>query len=41
MWERIHPDDRERLWGEVQEALREQRDFFEEFRILLPDGTVK
>jgi PAS domain S-box-containing protein len=41
MWGRIHPDDRERLWKEVQEALREQRDFFEEFRILLPDGTVK
>ena len=41
MWERIHPDDRERLWEEVQEALREQRDFFEEFRILLPDGAVK
>jgi PAS domain S-box-containing protein len=41
MWRRIHPDDRERLWKEVQEALREQRDFFEEFRILLPDGTVK
>jgi PAS domain S-box-containing protein len=41
MWERIHPDDRERLWNEVQRALREQRDFFEEFRIMLPDGTVK
>jgi PAS domain S-box-containing protein len=41
MWERIHPEDRERLWEEVQGALREQRDFFEEFRILLPDGTVK
>jgi PAS domain S-box-containing protein len=41
MWGRIHPDDRERLWGEVQKALREQRDFFQEFRILLPDGTVK
>ena len=41
MWGRIHPDDRERLWKEVQEALREQRDFFEEFKILLPDGTVK
>ena len=41
MWGRIHPDDRERLWKEVQGALREQRDFFEEFRILLPDGTVK
>jgi PAS domain S-box-containing protein len=41
MWGRIHPDDQERLWKEVQEALREQRDFFEEFRILLPDGTVR
>ena len=41
MWERIHPDDRERVWGEVQEALREKRDFLAEFRILLPDGTVK
>ena len=41
LWERIHPDDRERVWAEVQEALREQRDFFDEFRILLPDGTVK
>jgi len=41
MWGRIHPDDRERVWGEVQEALREKRDFLAEFRILLPDGTVK
>jgi len=41
LWGRIHPDDRERVWGEVQEALREQRDFLAEFRILLPDGTVK
>jgi len=28
MWGRIHPDDRERLWGQVQEAIREHRDFF-------------
>jgi PAS domain S-box-containing protein len=41
MWVRIHPDDRERVWGEVQETIREQRDFFGKFRILLPDGTVK
>jgi PAS domain S-box-containing protein len=40
-WGRIHPDDRERVWGKVHEAMREQRDFFAEFRILLPDGTVK
>src|SRR5712675_714679 len=41
VWGRIHPDDRERVWGEVQEALREKRDLLSEFRILLPDGTVK
>jgi PAS domain S-box-containing protein len=40
-WGRIHPEDREWVWGEVQEALRKQTDFFAEFRILLPDGTVK
>ena len=41
MWGRIHPKDRERVWGEVQEALGEKRDFLAEFKILLPDGTVK
>jgi PAS domain S-box-containing protein len=41
LWGRIHPDDREWVWEEVQEALRAQRDFLAEFRILLPDGTVK
>jgi PAS domain S-box-containing protein len=41
MWQRIHPDDREGVWGQVQEALREKRDFFAKFRLLLPDGTVK
>jgi PAS domain S-box-containing protein len=41
VWKRIHPDDRDKVWEEVQEALRQQRGFFAEFRILLPDGTVK
>ena len=41
MWGRIHPDDRDRAWEEVQEALRQKRDFACEFRILLPDGTIK
>jgi len=39
--QRIHPDDRERVWEEEQEALRQKRDFAAEFRIVLPDGTVK
>src|ERR1700752_2014424 len=31
MWGRIHPDDRGRVWEQVQEALREKRDFLAEF----------
>jgi PAS domain S-box-containing protein len=41
MWQRIHPDDRDRVREEVQEALRQKGDFSSEFRILLPDGTIK
>jgi PAS domain S-box-containing protein len=39
--QRIHPDDRERVNVETDEALRARRDFALEFRIVLPDGTVK
>lgn len=41
MWERIHPEDRDRVWGAIQEAVHQKRDFMAEFRILLPDGTLK
>ena len=39
--QRIHPDDRERVDLETEEAVRQKRDFALEFRIVLPDGTVK
>ena len=39
--QRIHPDDRDRVNVEIDEALRQKRDFVLEFRIVLPDGTVK
>jgi PAS domain S-box-containing protein len=39
--QRIHPDDRERVNAETDEALRQKRDFTLEFRIVLPDGTIK
>src|SRR5262249_27421545 len=39
--QRIHPDDRDRVYEEGQEALRQKRDYTTGFRILLPDGTVK
>jgi PAS domain S-box-containing protein len=41
VWQRFHPDDRDRLWEDVQEALRQKKDYAGEFRIVLPDGTVK
>jgi PAS domain S-box-containing protein len=41
MWERIHPEDRDRVWGAVQEAVHQKRYFTAEFRLLLPDGTIK
>jgi PAS domain S-box-containing protein len=39
--QRIHPNDRERVNVEIEKALRQKRDFILEFRIVLPDGTVK
>jgi PAS domain S-box-containing protein len=41
MRQRIHPDDRDRVRETVREAVRQKTDFTTEFRILLPDGTVK
>jgi PAS domain S-box-containing protein len=39
--QRIHPDDRDGVWQTVQEALRQKKDYSGEFRIVLPNGTVK
>jgi PAS domain S-box-containing protein len=39
--QRFHPDDRDSVWQKVQEALRQKKDYSGEFRILLPDGSVK
>ena len=41
VWQRIHPDDRDRVHEEAQDAMRQKRDYAIEFRIVLPDGTVK
>ena len=38
---RIHPDDRDRVSEEEMEARRQKRDYATEFRVVLPDGTVK
>jgi PAS domain S-box-containing protein len=39
--QRIHPEDRDRLVEYVKKAVSEQKDYAVEFRIVLPDGTVK
>ena len=39
--QRIHPDDRNRVSKQAFEALDQKRKFAIEFRIILPDGTVK
>jgi len=39
--ERIHPDDRERAREGARKAVEQRKDYSLEFRLLLPDGTVK
>jgi PAS domain S-box-containing protein len=37
----LHPDDRERVSAEIQQALRGERPFQSEFRISRPDGSLR
>jgi PAS domain S-box-containing protein len=39
--QRVHPEDRAKWQGAIDRAIREKSDYEMEFRILLPDGTVK
>jgi len=39
--QRTHPEDRARWQGAIDRAIAEKSDYELEFRILLPDGTVK
>ena len=41
VWRRIHPDDQKRVLEETKRALRQKRDYTFDFRIVLPDGTIK
>jgi PAS domain S-box-containing protein len=38
---RVHPDDRARLDRKFKNATRREADFEDDFRIVLPDGTMK
>ncbi|WP_260741304.1 PAS domain S-box protein [Tunturiibacter lichenicola] len=37
----VHPEDRDRFSEQVDEALRAKADLVQDYRIVLPDGTVK
>jgi PAS domain S-box-containing protein len=39
--QRIHPEDRDWVKKRFEESLRERVDSFAEYRVLLPDGTVR
>jgi PAS domain S-box-containing protein len=39
--ERVHPEDRAKWQGVIERAIGERSNYDMEFRILLPDGTVK
>jgi PAS domain S-box-containing protein len=39
--QRIHPEDRDWVDKRFERSLREKVDSFDEYRVLLPDGTVK
>jgi PAS domain S-box-containing protein len=41
VWQRMHPDDRDRAREEAQQALREKRGHSIAYRIVLPDGAAK
>jgi signal transduction histidine kinase len=40
-WERVHPDDRIGLQRTFESAIREKRDFEQEFRIVTLDGGIR
>jgi PAS domain S-box-containing protein len=40
-FQRLHPEDRDRWQGVIDQAIREKSEYDVEFRILLPDHTLK
>ena len=39
--DRVHPEDRDKWQGTIERAIRDKSDYDFEFRILLPDGTLR
>ncbi len=41
VWRRIDPEDRDRALGHGERAVATKKDYVNEFRIVLPDGTIR
>jgi PAS domain S-box-containing protein len=41
VWQRIHPDDLDRVNESIERAVREKGSFANEFKIIHPDGTIR
>ncbi len=39
--QRVHPEDRQKWQGAIERAIQDKSDYDVQFRILLPDGTIK
>ena len=37
---RVHPEDRERVWQAVKDAMQNQKAYTAEFRVVHPNGTL-
>ena len=37
----LHPEDKTRIKGEIQAALRGEKEYAPEFRVILPDGSIR
>jgi PAS domain S-box-containing protein len=40
-WQLVHPEDRERVQERVEREVHEKKEYVDEYRMVLPDGTIK
>ena len=41
LWQRIHPEDRQRAEEQRVRGFRDKADYVQDYRVVLPDGTIK
>jgi PAS domain S-box-containing protein len=40
-WQLVHPEDRDRVRARVEREAHEKKEYVDEYRMVLPDGTIK